>query len=236
MIPKIIHQTWKTREIPAGWSDSIPSWKRLHPDWRHILWTDADLERFIAGRFPRFIETYRDYPCAIQRVDAARYFILYQYGGIYSDLDIVCTKSCDFLRSHAAVIPRTEPLGFSNDLMMAEAKHPFFRQLIDNLGKAHRRFSGHPLLLRHFRVLLSTGSLYLTRQYRACPGKGGVFLLPGPLYTGGGPEALVRHLPGNSWHAWDSRLLGFLFDPLRGGAEAFLNFRTRGKTAPKEEE
>ena len=215
MIPKIIHQTWKTRDIPDGWKDSVPSWQEFHPDWQHILWTDADLESFIAERYPWFLPTYRDYPYAIQRVDAARYFLLYEYGGIYSDLDVLCVKSFDFLVSHRAIIPQTEPVGFSNDLLLAEAKHPFFRQMIENLGNAHRRFSGHPFLLRHFRVMFSTGPLYLTRQYRAFPAKEGIFILPPSLYTGREATAIVRHIRGNSWHAWDSRLLGFLFNHTR---------------------
>ncbi len=215
MIPKIIHQTWKTRVIPDGWSASIPSWQQHHPDWRHILWTDSDLELFIAERFPWFLETYQDYPYAIQRVDAARYFILHEYGGVYSDLDIICARSCDFLLAHQAVIPKTEPLGFSNDLMMAEAGHPFFRQTIGNLEKAHRRFSRNRLLLPHFRVMFSTGPLYLTRQYRTFRAKEGIFILPPSLYTGRETTAIIRHIRGNSWHGWDSRLLGFLFDHIR---------------------
>jgi inositol phosphorylceramide mannosyltransferase catalytic subunit len=215
MIPKIIHQTWKTTEIPQAWQESIPSWQRHHPGWRHILWTDADLERFIAGQYPWFMDTYRDYPMAIQRVDAARYFILHEYGGLYSDLDIICTGSFDFLLSCKVVLPKTEPIGFSNDLMMAEPGHPFFRQVIDCLAEAHGRYSRHPLLLSHFRVMFSTGPLYLTRQVRACPAKEGPFILPPSLYSGRETAAIVRHVMGNSWHGWDSRLLGFLFARIR---------------------
>lgn len=215
MIPKIIHQTWKTREIPEAWKDSIPSWRRFHPDWRHILWTDKDLEQFIADRFPWFIDTYQAYPYDIQRVDAARYFILYEYGGIYSDLDIICTGNCDFLLCNEVVIPKTEPMGFSNDLMMAEAHHPFFEYLIKNLAAAHRRSSRNPFLLRHFRVMLSAGPLYLSCHYSSWSDREKIHILPSSLYSGTEPTAVVRHIQGNSWHAWDSRLLGFLFDMMQ---------------------
>ncbi len=215
MIPKIIHQTWKTEDIPREWAESKASWQRFHPDWRYIFWTDRDLESFIAERYPWFIETYRDYPYAIQRVDASRYFILYEYGGIYSDLDVICNRNGDFLLSHKAIIPQTEPVGFSNDLIMTEPKHPFFLQMINNLARAHRKFSRNPLLLRHFRVMFSTGPLYLTRQYRNFPAKAEMFILPQSLYGGKEATSIVRHIRGNSWHAWDSRLLGFLFDHAR---------------------
>lgn len=215
MIPRIIHQTWKTKEIPDDWKESVLSWQGQHPGWEYVLWTDVDLERFIIERYPWFAETYRDYPCAIQRVDASRYFILYEYGGIYSDLDIICRGNCDFLLGHGVIIPRTKPLGFSNDLMMAEPKHPFFLQMINNLRSAHIKFSRNPLLLRHFRILLSAGSLYLTRQYNAYSDQKGIYIMPQSLYSGDGETSLVRHTRGNSWHAWDSKLLCFIFDNLR---------------------
>jgi len=215
MIPKIIHQTWKTAEVPPAWDESRASWQRFHPEWQYIFWTDSSLERFIAERYPWFLRIYRDYPYAIQRVDAARYFILYEYGGIYSDLDIICQRNCDFLLSHTAIIPKTEPLGFSNDLMMAEPQHPFFLQVMENLTLAHHRFSRNYLLLPHFRVMLSTGPLYLTRQYHQLPGREEMFILPQSLYSGQEATSIVRHIRGNSWHGWDSRLLGFLFDHAR---------------------
>ena len=45
-IPKIIHQTWKTKDLPQNykkWSNSI---KKMHPDWTYILWTDEMKSRF----------------------------------------------------------------------------------------------------------------------------------------------------------------------------------------------
>jgi len=37
---------------------------------------------------PWFLPTYDNYPYNIQRVDSSRYFLLYQYGGMYVDMDI----------------------------------------------------------------------------------------------------------------------------------------------------
>ena len=96
-IRKIIHQTWKTHDIPreiyrAEW---IESWKRCHPDWEYRFWTDADNRRLIAEHFPEFLETYDEYPADILRADAVRYFILYQYGGVYADLDYRCLRNLE---------------------------------------------------------------------------------------------------------------------------------------------
>ncbi len=36
MIPQIIHQTWKTNNIPEQFKDSAASWKRHHPQWEYL--------------------------------------------------------------------------------------------------------------------------------------------------------------------------------------------------------
>ena len=33
MIPKIIHQTWKTLDVPNKWKDTVESCKNIHKDY-----------------------------------------------------------------------------------------------------------------------------------------------------------------------------------------------------------
>ena len=81
MIPKIIHQTWKTHDIPEKWKESPESIEKHYPDHMYILWSDDDLRNLIKTKFEWFLETYDNYKYDIQRVDASRYFFLYEYGG-----------------------------------------------------------------------------------------------------------------------------------------------------------
>jgi len=94
-IPKIIHQTWKTRDIPydvyqKAWIDS---WKKYHADWEYKFWTDEDNKAFIKRHYPWFLKIYDRYQKSICRADAVRYFILHHYGGVYVDLDFECLKN-----------------------------------------------------------------------------------------------------------------------------------------------
>ena len=91
-IPRKIHQTWKTREIPKAnipWSQSC---RDMYPDWEYNLWTDDDNLELIRTHYAWFLETYQSYDDNIKRVDAARYFILHRYGGVYIDLDFACLR------------------------------------------------------------------------------------------------------------------------------------------------
>jgi len=94
-IPKIIHQTWKNKEIPDMWKDYHNSWKKHfpEPEYKHILWTDEDNENFIKENYSWFYKVFTGYSKGIQRADAIRYFILYHYGGIYADLDCEVRKN-----------------------------------------------------------------------------------------------------------------------------------------------
>ena len=99
MIPKIIHQTWKNENIPYDTfkQEWIDSWINLNPVWEYKLWTDDDILSFIEDKFPWFVNRFNEYPKNIQRVDAFRYFVLYEYGGLYADMDFECFKNIDGL-------------------------------------------------------------------------------------------------------------------------------------------
>lgn len=103
--PKIIFQTWKSRsDIPDNyryWRDTFLS---HNPDHAVILWDDDDNRRFIAESFPWFLRTYDSYPSEIYRADAVRYFFLFQYGGLYADMDTECLKPVDETTEHGDVI------------------------------------------------------------------------------------------------------------------------------------
>ena len=215
MIPTTIHQTWKTADVPARFAASAASWRALHPAWEYRLWTDESLEAFVHETYPEMWDLYRRYPEQIYRVDAARYMLLHHFGGIYADLDIECVRPVDALRVHRVVLPATAPLGFSNDLMMAAPRHDLFASLIHELDRSFARW-GHSYVPRHFRVLLTTGSLHLSRTVARARAKDEVHVLSPDLYSSQDRErAYVYHWPGNTWAGWDTRLLTGTYDGWR---------------------
>ena len=91
-IPKIIHQTAPadTKKWPQVWHKCQQTWKKHFPTYQYIMWTDEDLNNLIQTQFPEFWGIFKGYDKNIKRFDVARYFILYKYGGIYLDMDIMC--------------------------------------------------------------------------------------------------------------------------------------------------
>ncbi|KDR83638.1 hypothetical protein GALMADRAFT_235942, partial [Galerina marginata CBS 339.88] len=214
-IPRIIHQTWKSETLPEGWRLLSQACQDMMPDYEYKLWTDASSREFIAQNYSWFLDTFDSYTYPIQRADAIRYFVLYHYGGIYIDMDIGCLKPMDPLLIYPVILPKTIPVGVSNDLMFSEARHPFLEQTIHNLIKFD-----HSWILNYPTVMFSTGPMFLSAQYglytAAHPNTAlqDVRILPKSLYgknaEGHAPNSFFSHWYGSSWHSDDAAFIGFL--------------------------
>lgn len=108
-IPKIIHFTWKSEQLPRQMQAYYDAWRRLHPDWDVRLWTDETMRAFVAETYPAFLATYDAYPKMIQRADSFRYLVLGALGGVYADLDVEPFKSIEGLLHHECFLG-IEPL------------------------------------------------------------------------------------------------------------------------------
>ncbi|HLV83615.1 MAG TPA: glycosyltransferase [Devosia sp.] len=109
MIPRLLHFTWKTTELPREMAAYYRQWQQLHPDWEIRLWTDESMRAFVAEAYPDFLAVYDSYPKMIQRADAFRYLVLGKLGGIYADLDVEPFAPMTPLLEHDAFIG-VEPL------------------------------------------------------------------------------------------------------------------------------
>lgn len=219
LIPRIIHQTWKTEVLPERWTNVSQSCKDYNPDYEYMLWTDDSSREFIKTHYPWFISTFDAYTYPIQRADAIRYFVLYHYGGVYVDLDIGCLRPLDPLLHFPVVLPKTIPVGVSNDLMFSTKHHPFMEQTIHNLITFD-----HSYVLNYPTVMFSTGPMFLSAQFGlyvashpptlSNPG-GDVRILPKSLYGKNArpeeaPHSFFSHHYGSSWHADDAGFITFL--------------------------
>ncbi|AWU75998.1 uncharacterized protein C5L36_0B12270 [Pichia kudriavzevii] len=206
LIPKIIHQTYKTTDIPEHWKDGQKNCQILNPDYKYILWTDEMARDFIAEQYPWFLKTFDSYPFPIERADAIRYFILYHFGGIYIDLDDSCQRNLDPLLTVPAFVRKTLPTGISNDLLGSVPNHPFFYKAINQLEKYQRNW-----LVPYITIMFSTGPLFLSvvwKQYIRWgnPPSGIVRILMPDDYKNAS-NAFFKITKGSSWHEDDAAVL-----------------------------
>jgi mannosyltransferase OCH1-like enzyme len=184
-IPQIIHQTWKTTTVPEPFRAVMETWPQLNKEWDFRLWTDDMNRDLIARHFPHFLEIYDNYPLPIQRADAARYFILKVYGGVYVDIDFECIKPISELLENKECAIGLEPpehcKRFNKDRILCNAfmaavpGHPFIdhvcQELISAVPVDHLRS-------KLYDVLETTGPFMLTEAFSRYSGHKGVSLIP----------------------------------------------------------
>jgi mannosyltransferase OCH1-like enzyme len=165
MIPKLIHQTYKTRDISRKWLRYQQKVKSLHPGWTYQFWTDEDNIKFVASEYPEFVDVFMKLPRNIMRADVIRYLLLYRLGGLYLDLDYEMLKPFDLL-DHQVVVPlegdepdQTGNKKLCNCFLAAAPGSAFFKMAIDDL-------KANPPLSPDSDVETSTGPGFLSRVYQ----------------------------------------------------------------------
>ena len=106
MIPKIIHYCWFGRgPLPELAQKCIASWKKYLPDYEIKEWNE---DNFDVNIIPYTAEAYQAKKYAFVS-DYARFWILYQYGGIYFDTDVEVIRPID------DIISKGNFMGFETD-------------------------------------------------------------------------------------------------------------------------
>lgn len=173
MIPKIIHQTWKTNSPPPAFRAFANSWQTLNPGWEYKFWSDRDLLEFVSLTYPELLELFCSYQRGVERSDAGRYLLLHHFGGVYADLDAECVQSLeplisenrlilsrepDSLNTHAARC-RGMPTVLFNGVIASPKGHPFWPHLLRRMADCRHASS----------VLDSTGPYLLTGSVLSYP-------------------------------------------------------------------
>ncbi|KAK6349728.1 hypothetical protein TWF696_006007 [Orbilia brochopaga] len=206
LVPKIIHQTYKTADIPEKWKLPQKECRDLHPEYEYKLWTDEVARDFIEKEYPWFLDTYDSYDHPIMRADVIRYFALRKYGGIYIDLDVGCQRKLDPLLAYPAWARKTDPTGISNDVMASTPEHPFFVRVTDVLQSYDRHW-----VLPYITIMASTGPLFLSIIWKKWTGldleeSSRVRILMGDEQQHK-PWSFFRVYKGSSWHTKDAQTI-----------------------------
>lgn len=166
LIPLKIHQIWLGPASPPAmfksWQKSIMA---FHPGWEYKLWTDKDIESLNLYNKTLYNAS-NNYG---ERSDIARYEILYQFGGVYLDIDFECIKSLkDFhylYDFYTAIVPLDCCSSLANGIIGSVPRHPILRECITSL---HSNWNLKTVLLRtgpqHFeKVFWKTAQIYNTK-------------------------------------------------------------------------
>lgn len=220
-IPKIIHQTWKDQNIPEKWKLSKEEWIKNHPDWLYILWTDEDIINHIKTFHIDYYDFFLKLEYKIQMVDAIRYFILYDYGGVYCDLDLYPKKNIEkYITGNIDHFVYEAGVNNSivNAFMISPGKTLLMREIFENLKNVEIPWF---CFGKHLKVMYSTGPNFLFNTLLNT--KYPFMVIPRKLFypysssedkiINENENEIVMYPIKNSsgsWHSYDSRIYAFI--------------------------
>ena len=98
MIPKIIWQThnYLYEDMPDHIKKCMKTWINLNPGWTHNYVNHIDREAFVKSRSEKLYKLYLiSHP--VSQSDIWRLLVLYEFGGVYADMDSICVKPLDYM-------------------------------------------------------------------------------------------------------------------------------------------
>ena len=145
LIPKIIHCVWLSGDDkPVLYLNCLKSWQEKMPDYEIKEWSLDKLPNEVTEHpFVKGAVESRKWAYA---TDYIRLWLLYNYGGIYMDLDVMVFKSFDPFLNHRFFssiefeadafiksISKKEVVGAGIDaaIMGSEKQHPFIEEVLN---------------------------------------------------------------------------------------------------------
>ena len=146
---KIIHQIWIADSedmMPCNLRILSNTWKKYNPDWDYHLWCAAEVESLLFSDFSDFYLLYKSVFTQRQRLNLAKYMILYLHGGLYVNLDTECFQSISPLFNDSQLFFTNQPKGhcdllkihplLGNSFIGSTAKNVFWIFLLSQIEES----------------------------------------------------------------------------------------------------
>lgn len=134
-IPRVIYQTWYTRNLSLQLKKPIDNMLKLNPSYGYKLFLDDEMEKFVTSNFDdTIVQCYKKLNLIVSKTDFWRYLILYKYGGVYLDIDSTIIKPLDKLISvnDEAIISAERKTGcFAQWALIFKKEHPILKKVIE---------------------------------------------------------------------------------------------------------
>jgi mannosyltransferase OCH1-like enzyme len=165
IIPKIIHQIWFQgyENINSKYYDSHLTVFNgaKNNNWEYMFWDEKKILELLKN-YPTYKNIYDYFDMMIQKIDIAKYVILYHHGGVYIDMDMVWIKDfTDLLQNRTLIVSKLMTVPFySNGILLSKPQHDFWNYYIDEIDKNKEKKWYYN---NHLYVQNSTGPILFTK-------------------------------------------------------------------------
>ena len=157
---KIIHQIWVgPYRMPRREKELCRKMKEAHPDWEYMFWDDYEVSKLSMPQnvrdsydFYGNIHGYWEIGDYVAQADILRFFLVYNYGGVYLDVDFEVVKGLQplHLEEYDAFICHHEDARvetFPNGAMGSKKNQKLFEYIITNM-KPNNHYTPHQFALQ----------------------------------------------------------------------------------------
>ncbi len=128
MIPKIIHYCWfGNHPIPKHLKKCIDSWSKFLVDYEFIKWDESNFD-INSTKWTKQAYSKKKYAFVS---DYVRLKVLYEYGGIYLDTDVMVLKSFDSFLGYQAFTGFESKNKLTSAIIGAEKRFPIIKTFLD---------------------------------------------------------------------------------------------------------
>lgn len=130
MIPKIIHISWKDKNILNNNSVLIAKGLKklieLNSNWKLEISTDDEVDEYLKLTLDKSDYNQLAKKHIVEKLDVWRLLKLYNLGGLYIDIDRLCNISLDSILTDKikCVLPTSGDYDFSHDFMLTAPQNP----------------------------------------------------------------------------------------------------------------
>jgi len=124
------------------------SWRRLNPNYHIQLYNNEEMDLFVKQHVDDdFYQIYLNFPKSVMKSDFFRYLVLYEVGGIYSDMDTICREPADDWNDEKDNVNMIVGIEWFDKTSMqilqwtmaAKKKHPLMKLIIDEVMDYSRK-------------------------------------------------------------------------------------------------
>ena len=174
-ISNIIHQIWfqgkdniNKEPYKSCYNNCRVKFKKW--GWEHIIWDEKSIDKLFK-KYPKYQKIYNSLPMTIQKIDVAKYMIMYHYGGVYVDMDMDCIKNIrELINPDDEIIVSNMDTNviYSNGIFFSSPKNNFWTDMmlsISNLDKYWKDY--FPTLY----IQITVGNVFFTNFVKNYKGK-----------------------------------------------------------------
>jgi hypothetical protein len=143
-IPHTVHMVWLQGEeaMPSAAKFNLNTWSKFNPGMQSKVHDESSIVKLLQ-QWPRLLQRFHEAPNRPSKKDIAQFAILYQYGGLFVDVDVQCLRSIVGLLDANTLLPveyindnglGTKKIIAAMNIVGAAPGHPIIKSTMDGMA------------------------------------------------------------------------------------------------------